>query len=163
MRISVADALGIAVDPYLRERFERDAREYNESIPSGARDVPADDDSIGKPVRESRERRRNFEDRTTRRNTYEDRVTTRDRVTYDNDRTPSTDSLTRIEDRTPADDSLTRIEDRTPANDSLTRTDEPPSPPRREIEAPRIERLPAPEVNSVFTEPSRDDAPKTRY
>ena len=202
MRISVADALGIAVDPYLRERFERDAREYNESIPSGARDVPDDDDSIGKPVRESRERRRTYEDRTTRRSSYEDRVTTRDRVTYEDnrtpstdsltrvddrtpsndgltrtddrtpstdsltrteDRTPSTDSLTRIEDRAPSTDSLTRVEDRSPSNDGLTRVDDTPTPPRRDTEAPRIERLPAPEVNSVFSEPSRDDAPKTRY
>ncbi len=201
MRISVADALGIAVDPYLRERFERDAREYNESIPSGARDVPADDDSIGKPVRESRERRRTYDDRTTRR-TYEDRVTTSDRSRYDSDRTNSNDSLTRvderpssndnltrtdertpsndnltrtderpsandsltrIEDRTPSNDSLTRVEERPSANDSLTRTDDIPTPPRRDTEAPRIERLPAPEVNSVFSEPTRDDAPKTRY
>ena len=40
LRISVADALGITVDPYLRERFERDAREYHESIPDGAKDIP---------------------------------------------------------------------------------------------------------------------------
>ena len=134
MRISVADALGISVDPYLRERFERDAREYKDSIPSGAKDVPEDDDSIGKPVRESRERRRTLEERTTRR-TYEDRTTSTDRSTRDDDRTSSTDRLTREDDR----------------KTSTERTE------------PRTERLPAPEVNSIFSEPTRDDAPKTRY
>ncbi|MCR5833797.1 MAG: LCP family protein [Selenomonadaceae bacterium] len=51
MRISVADALGVKVDPDLRKRFERDAKEYRESIPSHARDVPEGADNIGNPVR----------------------------------------------------------------------------------------------------------------
>ena len=205
MRISVADALGIAVDPYLRERFERDAREYNESIPSGARDVPADDDSIGRPVRESRERRRTLEDRTTTRRTYEDRESSSnrsayddrtpstdrrtfeddrapstDRRTFEDDRTPSTDRRTFEDDRTPSTDGLTRIEDnrtpstddrrtiddnRTTPSDGLTRIDEAETPmtPRRTYEEPKIERREVPDVDATLDEPSRYDAPKTRY
>ena len=58
LRLSVADALGIHVDPLLRERFERAANEYRESIPSTAADVPADDNSIGSAVRNTRDHRR---------------------------------------------------------------------------------------------------------
>ena len=58
MRISVADALGIHVDPQLRERFERAASEYKDSIPSNAADVPANDYSIGSEVKNSRDHRR---------------------------------------------------------------------------------------------------------
>jgi LCP family protein required for cell wall assembly len=67
LRISVADALGIAVDPYLRERFEREAREYSESIPEGAKDIPEGEDNIGRPVREGREHRRSIDERSTMR------------------------------------------------------------------------------------------------
>ena len=186
MRISVADALGISVDPYLRERFERDAREYNESIPSGARDVPEDDDSIGKPVRESRERRRTLDERTTRR-TYEDRTSSTDRLTRDDNRTSSTDRITHDDNRASSTDRLTRDDDRTNPTDRITRDDERTNPTDRitrdddrtnptdritrddertsstDRMEPKTERLPAPEVNSIFSEPTRDDATKTRY
>ena len=188
VRISVADALGIAVDPYLRERFERDAREYHDSIPSGARDVPEGEDNIGKPVRESRERRRTLEERTTRRTYEDDRTPSTDRRTYEDDnRTPSTDRLTREDDRTSSTDRLTRDDDRTPSTerrtydddrtsstdrrtyddnratstDRLTRDDNRTSSTER-LE-PRIERREIPEVNETLDEPSRYDAPKTRY
>ena len=55
LRLSIADALGIHVDPALRERFERAANEYKDSIPSNAADVPEGDNSIGNAVRSSRE------------------------------------------------------------------------------------------------------------
>ncbi|MBR1807007.1 MAG: LCP family protein [Selenomonadaceae bacterium] len=123
LRISVADALGITVDPLLRERFERAAREYSNSIPDGARDVPEDDDSIGKPVRESRESRRRLEDRTTvnerrtsddYRSRSDDRRTVDDRQTYD-DRTRSDDRRT--------DDRGISVDDRRTVDDR-SRTDE---------------------------------------
>ena len=200
MRISVADALGISVDPYLRERFERAAREYNESIPSGAKDVPDDDVSIGKPVRESR---RNLEERTTRRTfendrttsrdrqtyendrttsrdrrtyendrttsndrrTYEnERTTSRDRQTYENDRTTSTDRQTYENDRTTLNDRQTYENDRTTSNDRRTYdNDRTTSNERPAIDEPIIERQPVPEVNEPFNEPTRNEAPKTRY
>ena len=134
MRISVADALGIHVDPYLRERFERDAREYKNSIPSGARDVPEGEDNIGKPVRGGRDRRRNIEERTTRR-TYEDRINSSERRDS-GERTTSTE-------RRDSDERINSTE-------------------RRTVE-PQIERQTVPEVNEAFDEPERDSAPKTRY
>ena len=54
LRISVADSLGIHVDPALREKFERAAGEYKNSIPSNAAGVPAGDNSIGSAVRNTR-------------------------------------------------------------------------------------------------------------
>ena len=174
MRISVADALGISVDPYLRERFERAAREYNESIPSGAKDVPDDDVSIGKPVRESR---RSLEERTTRRTFENDRPTSRDRQTYENDRTTSNDRRTYENERTTSRDRQTYENDRTTLNDRQTyendrttsndrRTydnDRTTSNDRPAIDEPIIERQPVPEVNEPFNEPTRNEAPKTRY
>ena len=88
LRISVADALGIQVDPNLRERFERDAREYRESIPSGARDVPEGQDRIGSPVRDSREHRRSID----RRNSVEERSHITDTRRIDDSRDNSTDT-----------------------------------------------------------------------
>ena len=99
LRMSVANALGITIDPYLRERFERDAREYKESIPSGARDVPEGQDRIGKPVHESRDRRRTIERRSTidERSSYSEgrhsdtRSDSVDIRNYDDSRTDSND------------------------------------------------------------------------
>ena len=58
LRLSVADTLGIHVDPLLRERFERAASEYKNSIPSNAADVPVGENSIGNEVKNSRDHRR---------------------------------------------------------------------------------------------------------
>ncbi len=123
LRISVADALGITVDPLLRERFERAAREYSNSIPDGARDVPEDDDSIGRPVRDSRETRRRLEDRTTvnERRTYdEDRRTSIDERTHTNDRRTSIDERTTVNGRRTSDDDRTRTDDRRTSVDERT-------------------------------------------
>ena len=54
LRLSIADSLGIHVDPALRERFERAAGEYKSSIPSNAADIPMGDNSIGNAVRNTR-------------------------------------------------------------------------------------------------------------
>ena len=69
LRLSVADSLGIHVDPALRERFERAAGEYRNSIPSNAADVPAGDNSIGSAVRNTRghiRERSSYDNETTR-------------------------------------------------------------------------------------------------
>ena len=107
LRLSVADALGISVDPMLRERFERAAREYNDSIPDGAKDVPEGEDYIGRPVHENNNRRR-VDDR---RRTYEDERTRSDsRQTYEDDRTRSDDRRTyetpQIEQRSVPDETI---------------------------------------------------------
>ena len=184
LRLSVADALGISVDPMLRERFERAAREYNDSIPDGAKDIPDGEDNIGQPVRESRDRRR-VDDRTTatNRRTYDDErtrlddrqtfdddrnsVTSRrsydtdrtridDRQSYDSDRTRTDDRQTYDTDRTRIDDRQTYDSDRTRVDDRQTYDSD-----RRTYETPQIERRDVPAEN--FSEPSRDDASKTRY
>ncbi len=153
LRISVADALGISVDPYLRERFERDAREYRDSIPSGARDVPEGQDNIGRPVRESRDRRRTIDERSTLREgrTSENRTTPpTERRNFSDERTPSTESRSYIDERTPSTERRNFSDERTPPTE------------RRNYEEPTIERRTIPEVNENLTEPERDAAPRTR-
>ena len=73
LRLSVADSLGIHVDPALRERFERAAGEYKNSIPSNAADVPEGDNSIGSAVRNTRGhiRERSSYDTDTTRQSYD--------------------------------------------------------------------------------------------
>ena len=201
LRISVADALGIAVDPYLRERFERAAREYNDSIPNGAKDIPDGEDNIGKPVRENREHKKTIEERSTlrervysdertgsnNRKNYDDRDTSTDRRTYDNERDTSTDRRAYDNERDTSTDRRAYDNDRDTSTDRknydnerdtssdrrnynderdnpLTRRDsEENSLDRRKYEEPRIERRTVPEVNETFDEPTRGDAPKTRY
>ena len=198
LRISVADALGIAVDPYLRERFERDAREYKDSIPTGAKDIPDGEDNIGKPVRESRERRRSIEERSTlrenanltdRHNYDDDRADSTNRRDYDNERTDSTsrrnydseriDSIDRRDYDSERTDSTNRRDYDNERTDSIDRRDyddnradsplrriddESANPLDRQIyEEPQIERRTIPEVDNIFNEPTRDEAPKTRY
>ncbi|MBR3746859.1 MAG: LCP family protein, partial [Selenomonadaceae bacterium] len=135
LRLTVADALGISVDPMFRERFERAAREYNDSIPDGAKDIPDGEDNIGRPVRDSRDRRR-VDDRTTstsrrtyddERTRYNDRYTYEDdrnsvtsRRSYDNERTRSDDGQTYDNERTRSDDRQTYDSDRTRSDDRQT-------------------------------------------
>ena len=164
LRISVADALGITVDPYLRERFERDAREYHESIPSGAKDIPDGEDYIGKPVRETRERRRSVEERSTlreshleertnppeRRRIYSDeRTNSIDRRNLDDERINSIDRRNFDEKNNALDRKLPDIEQNNPLS-------------RINSDENRIERREIPEVEEN-NEPTRDEAPKTRY
>ena len=162
LRISVADALGINIDPYLRERFERDAREYRNSIPSGARDIPDGEDYIGSPVRErqrySSNERRSLEERSTLRESrldddrsYDDWTNSTDRRTYDDERTNSTDRRTYDDERTNSTDRRTYDDERTNSTD------------RRTYDEPQIERRTVPEVDERFNEPTRDEATKTRY
>lgn len=156
MRLSVVDALGIKVDPKIRERFERDAREYRDSIPSGARDVPAGDDNIGSPVRD---RRRATDPRfSVDERSHIDSRPSDDRTSTDNrryDDRPSTDSRS-YDERTSTD---SRRYDERPSTESRS-YDERPSTDSRSYEQPQIERRTVPNVD--VHEPARDDAPK-RY
>ncbi len=180
LRISVADALGIRVDPYLRERFERDAREYRDSIPSGARDIPDGEDNIGSPVRE-RQRyndRRGLDERSrlresriddertnpTERRTYDDeRTNPTERRTYDDERTNPTERRTYDDERTNPTERRTYDDERTNPTERRTYDDERTNPTeRRTYDEPQIERRTVPEVNERIDEPIRDEAPKTR-
>ena len=163
LRISVADALGIAVDPYLRERFEREAREYSESIPDGAKDVPEGEDNIGRPVREGREHRRSIDERSTMRESrYYDsgRDYSSDRRSY-SEREDSSDRRSSGEREDSSDRrSYSEREDSSDRRSSGGRDD---SSDRRSYDVPRIERREIPEVEETFNEPTRDESPKTRY
>ena len=53
IRSSLARMLGITVNNTMRSDFERAAREYEDSIPSNATEVPESDNSIGHAVRSS--------------------------------------------------------------------------------------------------------------
>lgn len=164
VRISVADALGISVDPYLRERFERAAREYSESIPSGAKDVPDGEDSIGSPIRDGRDKRRTLDERTTRRTYDEERPARRESRTYEEERPVQSESRTYEEERPVRPESRTYEEERPAQSERRTYEEERPvRPERRSYEEPRIERRTIPEVEETFDEPTRDAAPKTRY
>ncbi len=48
MRFIIAEGLGIQVSSSMRSNFERAAREYENSIPSSATEIPESDNSIGK-------------------------------------------------------------------------------------------------------------------
>ena len=163
LRISVADALGIAVDPYLRERFERDAREYHESIPSGAKDIPDGEDYIGKPVRESRERRKYIEERSNLREsriedrkTYKERENPTEKTTFDDKTSNSREKINLIEQN-----NLYDIKN--PEKPLERRNSEENPLERKTYEAPHIERQIIPEFEENFSEPTRDEAPKERY
>ena len=137
LRISVADALGINVDPYLRERFERDAREYRDSIPSGARDIPDGEDNIGSPVRERQRYNSNDRHSLYERSTLRESRIGND-IIYDDERTASTDRRTYDDERTASTD-------------------------RRTYDEPYIERRIIPEADERLNEPTRDETPKMRY
>ena len=191
LRISVADALGISVDPYLRERFERDAREYRDSIPEDAKDIPDGEDNIG---RSARDRRRTLDERTTAR-TYDERTSSRGRQDYSDERTssrerqdysdertssrgrqdysdertPSRGRQDYSDERTPSRGRQDYSDERTPSRGRQDYSDERTTPTeraatreRRTYEEPIIERRTIPEVEENFNEPSRYDSQKTR-
>ncbi len=164
MRISVADALGIPVDPRLRERFERDAREYRDSIPSGARDVPEGEDNIGTPVRERRrttDRRTSIDERVrtdNRRTTVDDRRTTSDKRDYSDRRTTS-DERDYSNRRTTSDER--DYSDRRTTSDERDYSDRRTTSDERTYEAPRIERRLIPEYDDVLDEPRRGESQRT--
>lgn len=53
LRTTVADTLGITIDAKHRARMERDAAEYENSIPANATEVPDTDNTIGRAVRDA--------------------------------------------------------------------------------------------------------------
>ena len=60
LRMTIADTLGLSLSGKYKTQMEADIREYENSIPSGASEVPASDTSIGraKPSDSSKNRRR---------------------------------------------------------------------------------------------------------
>ena len=154
LRISVADALGIRVDPRLRERFEREAREYKESIPEGARDNDNDDNSS----RDRNTRRYDERNRSTDNSRYDERNRSADNNRYD-ERRSSTDNNRYDELNRSADNN--RYDERNRSADN-NRYDE-----RRSStdNQPYEDDLTRPTVNKPFegsNEPKRDSNSRTR-
>ena len=178
MRISVADALGIKIDPNLRSRFERDAREYRDSIPSDARDVPEGEDRIGST---SEQRRRAIADGSLRHSDIDER-TTIERGSSVNERGRFENNGTDIESQSYDDRRQSTQSNDTDTENSSRRYDERDTDNRRydsdrdvdsrrydsdrdtesrRYEQPRIERRNIPDVD--YSEPTRDASPETRY
>lgn len=53
LRFAVAAGLGVNVDSDIKERAQKTASEYNESIPSTAGEIPQGGERIGRPIRNS--------------------------------------------------------------------------------------------------------------
>ncbi len=53
LRFAVAAGLGVNVDSNIKQRAQKTASEYNESIPQGAGKIPEGGDRIGRPIRNS--------------------------------------------------------------------------------------------------------------
>ena len=125
VRLSVADTLGIEVDPYLRERMRDAASEYQSSIPDGASQA-GDENPVGRPYSRDRDNDRNngrTNSRTKDRNDKTDRVeridSSSDYDRLDQERVERDDRLRRVgdyerdeqDDRTDLDEREERVED----------------------------------------------------
>lgn len=88
LRFAVAAGLGVDVDSDMRKRVEKDSSDYRESIPSTAGEIPADGETIGKPIRNSRNSER---DSYTRRN-YDDTYNSRTQENYSERRNYDTEN-----------------------------------------------------------------------
>ena len=111
LRLTVADTLGVSLSGKYKTKMEADIREYENSIPAGASEVPASDTSIGRarPSDSSKNRRkedkadkekRSTEERTIEREERARSEERKERSSREDDRpvhrqtAPSTDSNT---------------------------------------------------------------------
>ena len=166
IRFAMAEGLGVSVDSNLRSRVERDAGEYNNSIPDNAVEVPEGADNIGKPS-SRRENRRYYNDDSNEESSYNRRSYTpesesrrdtveenrrRDYTTYDYSRSEVTDDSQRDSTR---DDTTRRYDERSYSND---RTDSD----RRVYDERNADFERYRRVDEPFEVPRRDDSNKTR-
>ena len=166
IRFAMAEGLGVSVDSNLRSRVERDAGEYNSSIPDNAVEVPEGADNIGKPS-SRRENRRYYNDDSNEESSYNRRSYTpesesrrdtveenrrRDYTTYDYSRSEVTDDSQR--DSTPS-STTRRYDERSYSND---RTDSD----RRVYDERNADFERYRRVDEPFEVPRRDDSNKTR-
>ena len=148
VRLSVADTLGIEVDPFLRERMRDAASEYQSSIPDRASQA-GDDNPVGRPYSRDRDDERTERtdrseriERLDRSNDYErlDRNERYDRDDYDrNDRTERSDRVERVDDYE--------------RNDRYERSD-------RSSDYDRVERV---DDYDRYEQPERSDQRSDRY
>ncbi len=97
LRLTVADTLGVSLSGKYKTKMEADIREYENSIPAGASEVPASDTSIGRarPSDSSKNRRkedkadkekRNSEDKTIEREERSRNEGRKERTSSEDDR-----------------------------------------------------------------------------
>lgn len=115
LRTTVADTLGITIDAKHRARMERDAAEYENSIPANATEVPDTDNTIGRAVRDADEVDRR-PTKTTRKN--DTAASKKDTVDKSSSRSSSTaSSASETKDTAPAEDnsSSTKVSEPVPS------------------------------------------------
>ena len=95
LRLTVADTLGVSLSGKYKTKMEADIREYENSIPAGASEVPASDTSIGRarPSDSSKNRRREDKADKEKRNSEDKTIEREERSRNEgrNERTSSED------------------------------------------------------------------------
>lgn len=116
LRTTVADTLGITIDAKHRARMERDAAEYENSIPANATEVPDTDNTIGRAVRDADDVDRR-PTKTTRKN--DTATSKKDNVDKSSSRSSSStaSSASETKDTAPAEDnsSSTKVSEPVPS------------------------------------------------
>lgn len=95
LRLTVADTLGVSLSGKYKTKMEADIREYENSIPAGASEVPASDTSIGRarPSDSSKNRRKEDKAKKEKRNSEDKTIEREERSRNEgrNERTSSED------------------------------------------------------------------------
>ncbi len=93
LRMTVADTLGVSLSGKYKTRMEADIREYENSIPASASEVPASDTSIGraKPTDSNKKRRKDEKVEQDKRSTDKD-VVDKGKRSSDSEERPSSSS-----------------------------------------------------------------------
>lgn len=114
LRTTVADTLGITIDAKHRARMERDAAEYENSIPANATEVPDTDNTIGRAVRDADDVDRR-PTKTTRKN--DTASGKKDNVDKSSSRSSTASSASETKDTAPAEDnsSSTKVSEPVPS------------------------------------------------
>ena len=151
LRMSVAQALGITIDPLLKERFEKAAYEYKSSIPSGAQEVPEGAENIGRPVRDYSRNRPSSQRENKTLNDYEQNDSSTEE-NYENRRKDNFDNEEYGYESDSRSSSSRRRETQNYSDDDIS------SRRTSENSVPRIERRELPEtVDEPFAAPTRGE------
>jgi len=96
LRMTVADILGVSISGKHRTKMEADIREYENSIPASASEVPASDTSIGRAKPSDSSKNQRQEDKTKRdKRRNEDRNIDREERTSDTEDREETSRISR--------------------------------------------------------------------
>ena len=104
LRLTVADTLGVSLSGKYKTKMEADIREYENSIPAGASEVPASDTSIGRarPSDSSKNRRREDKADKEKRSTEDKTIEREERSRSEERKERSSSEEERPERRQPA-------------------------------------------------------------